>query len=71
MPQHLIIRAVKQPLSNFFKDEEGTTLIEYGLIAGFISFAIISFITSMGDSLDTAYSGVNSDLETAVDNMQR
>ncbi len=71
MPRHLTIQAVKQPLSNFFKDEEGTTVIEYGLIAGFISLAIISFITSMGDSLNTAYSGVNSDLETAVDSMQR
>ncbi len=62
---------VKQTLSRFVGDEGGATVIEYGLIAGFVTFAIIIFLTSMGDSLDTAFSGVNSDLETAVDSMQR
>ena len=59
-----------QRLSDFFSDEGGTTVIEYGLIAAFISFAIFSLITSMGDSLNTAFTDVNSDLETAIGNMQ-
>jgi len=64
------LQGVRQHLLDFFNDEGGTTVIEYGLIAGFISFAILSLITSMGDSLDTAFTGVNSDLETAIGNMQ-
>lgn len=64
------LQGVRQGFLDFFDDEGGTTVIEYGLIAAFISFAIFGLITSMGDSLDTAFTGVNSDLETAIGNMQ-
>ena len=60
----------RQRCSKFFRDESGLTVIEYGLLAGFVSFAIFSLLSSMADSLDTAFTGVNSDLESAIGNMQ-
>jgi pilus assembly protein Flp/PilA len=48
----------------FFKDEEGVTAIEYGLIAALIAVVIIVAVTHTG----TAVSGVFEDVATAVDN---
>ena len=57
-------------LSEFFADQGGATLIEYGLVAALIAFAIFGIITSMGDSVNIAFTGVNSDLESAIVNIQ-
>ncbi len=38
-------------ISKFIADESGGTAIEYGLIAGFISMAIVLAVTSVGASL--------------------
>lgn len=38
-------------LSRFAKDESGATAIEYGLIAGFISIAIIAVLPTIGTRL--------------------
>jgi pilus assembly protein Flp/PilA len=35
----------------FFKDEEGATAIEYGLIASLISVVIIAAVTAVGGGL--------------------
>lgn len=40
-----------------FDDESGATAIEYGLIAGLVSVAIIVAPTAVGDSLDVMFSG--------------
>lgn len=61
---------VRQSCLNFWADEGGLTAIEYGLILGFISFAIIGLLSSMGDSVNTAFTNVNSDLETTIDTME-
>lgn len=37
--------------SRFFKDESGATAIEYGLIAGFISVAIIAALMTIRTDL--------------------
>ena len=38
-------------LISFFKDEEGATAIEYGLLAGLISIVIIAAVTQIGGYL--------------------
>ena len=43
-------------LIKFFKDEEGVTAIEYGLIAALIAIAIIVAVTIMGGSLSNTFS---------------
>ena len=45
-------------------------MIEYGLLAAMITFAIVTFLTSMGGSLTSAFTGVNSDLQSAISSIQ-
>ncbi len=57
---------VMHTLSRFAGDEGGATSLEYGLIAGFVSVAILSAVVSMGDSIGSIFSGLSSDLDAAV-----
>jgi pilus assembly protein Flp/PilA len=52
-------------LMNFFRDENGATAIEYGLIAAGISVVIIAAVQSVGTSLNTTFSAVNTALTSA------
>lgn len=49
-------------LSSFWRDEDGATAIEYGLIAGLIAVVIIGVLSSIGGGLDTLFGKI----ETAV-----
>lgn len=42
-------------IKNFWKDEEGATAIEYGLIAGLIAVAIIAGASALGGGLSEAF----------------
>lgn len=50
-------------INRFFKDEEGATAIEYGLIAALIAVAIITAVGTLGDQLAAAFGTVNTSLE--------
>jgi len=52
-------------LKKLFKDESGATAIEYGLIAALLSVAIIAALSAVGDSLETTYTAVSTELDTA------
>jgi len=52
-------------LVRFAKCESGATAIEYGLIAALISVAIITILTSVGDSLTNTFTRVNDELTAA------
>jgi pilus assembly protein Flp/PilA len=45
-------------LTNFLRDENGATAIEYGLIAALIAVVIIAALTALGTALTTTFSGV-------------
>ena len=47
----------------FVRDEKGATAIEYGLIAAGISVAIIAVLTSLGSSLNTTFTSVQTALK--------
>lgn len=49
-------------LSNFFKNEDGATAIEYGLIAALIAVVIIAAVRGVGSNLNTTFSNINSNL---------
>lgn len=49
--------------ARFFKDESGATAIEYGLIAALISVALIAGAQTLGNSLDTTFSGIATKLK--------
>lgn len=46
---------MKEAIKKFWKDEEGATAIEYGLIAGLIAVAIIAGATALGDGLSGTF----------------
>jgi len=45
-----------------FKEEEGATAIEYGLIAALISVAAIGAMTALGGQLETVFGTVTTSL---------
>jgi pilus assembly protein Flp/PilA len=45
--------------ARFFKDESGATAIEYGLIAALISVALITGASTLGNSLNTTFTGIS------------
>ncbi len=48
-----------------FKNEDGATAIEYGLIAALIAVAIISAVTTVGTSLQNTFTNVSTGLQGA------
>ena len=44
-----------EKIRRFFKEEEGVTAIEYGLIAALIAIAIVAGATTLGGKLDTLF----------------
>ena len=47
----------------FFRDEQGATAIEYGLIAAGISVAIITVVGSVGSGVNTTFTSVETALK--------
>lgn len=56
---------MKTIFDRFVKDESGATAIEYGLIAALISVALITGATTLGNSLNTQFSGLAGKLDNA------
>jgi pilus assembly protein Flp/PilA len=50
----------------FIRDESGATAIEYGLIAGLVSVAIIIALTALGDSLNNLFSTISGEIDNAT-----
>jgi len=46
----------------FANDESGATAIEYGLIAAGIAIAIITAVGTVGDSLNTTFGDISTEL---------
>ncbi len=57
---------MKNLFSKFLKDESGATAIEYGLLAALIGVGIIVTAGSLGDSLNTTFTKVSTELNTAT-----
>ncbi len=53
-------------LKRMFKDKSGATAIEYGLIAALVSVAAVVALQNLGSSLNTMFSTVSTQLDTAV-----
>ena len=50
---------MKELLKNFVNDESGQDLIEYALLAGFISLVAVVAITQVGTGVNNVYGGLN------------
>jgi pilus assembly protein Flp/PilA len=49
----------------FFRNESGATAIEYGLITAGICIAIITAVNLLGSQLQSTFSTITSDLQSA------
>lgn len=50
-------------INKLFKNEEGATAIEYGLIAALIAVAAIVAMGNLGNSLSNTFNEVNNSLD--------
>ena len=50
---------MKNLFNRFVCEEQGQDLIEYALLAGFVSLAVVTIVTTLGGSLNTLYTNVN------------
>lgn len=49
-------------LKAFFRDQNGATAIEYGLIAALIAVVIITGVTAVGTQLSTTFTNLSANL---------
>ena len=54
-----------EKIRRFFKEEEGVTAIEYGLIAALIAIVIIAAVAAVGTNLNSLFGTVASSLGSA------
>ena len=52
-------------ITQFIRDEEGATAVEYGLMAALIAAVIITAVTSIGSNLSTVFQKVADKLTVA------
>ncbi|MFO1190297.1 MAG: Flp family type IVb pilin [Alphaproteobacteria bacterium] len=53
-------------IRKLFKNEQGATAIEYGLIAALVSVAAVVALENMGGSLNSIFTTVSGKLDSAV-----
>jgi pilus assembly protein Flp/PilA len=58
------MKALQAAVGRLVRDEQGQDLIEYALLAGFISLVAIAAITILGQGINTVFGGVNTKLAT-------
>jgi pilus assembly protein Flp/PilA len=49
-------------LINFFKDEEGATMVEYALMVALIAVLCIGAVTALGGGIQTAFGNITAKL---------
>ena len=52
-------------IKKFWNEEDGQDLIEYALLAGFVSLTVVTMLTNIGTGLNTLYSSVNNSVTDA------
>jgi pilus assembly protein Flp/PilA len=57
---------MKNFIARFVRDEQGQDLIEYALLAGFISLVVVTAVTGVGTALTTHYEAVDTAVENAT-----
>lgn len=57
---------MKDQIIKFWRDEEGATAIEYGLIAGLIAAGLVITFTDLGSALKTLFEKIKDALPQAT-----
>ena len=50
-------------LMNFFKDEEGATMVEYGLMVALIAVVVMAAVGPLGEAISTMFGKVETKVE--------
>jgi pilus assembly protein Flp/PilA len=53
-------------IKKFFQEEEGQTLVEYGLLISLIALVVIAVLTVMGQRLKSGYNAAASGIATST-----
>ena len=53
-------------MKNFFKDESGQGMVEYGLIIALIAIAVIAALKVLGPAVSTIFTKANTELTAAT-----
>ncbi len=61
-----MIAMIRHCLRALLTDKRAATAIEYGLIIGLVSIAILVAVTALGDAVVVLFSSVSSDVAAAV-----
>ncbi|WP_262030189.1 Flp family type IVb pilin [Microvirga sp. Mcv34] len=65
-----IINRTAAATKRLVKDEDGSAIMEYGLLAGLIAVVAIGAVTTMGSQLKTVFTNIGTALTTATGNMK-
>jgi len=57
---------MKAQILEFWRDEEGATAIEYGLIAGLIAAIVIAMFGTLSDGLSNLFDRIKTELDGLV-----
>ena len=66
----MMMMKLKEVFVQFIRDEDGVTMIEYGLIAALVALVSVTAVTGAGTSLKTLWSNVSTALSTAASGSQ-
>jgi pilus assembly protein Flp/PilA len=61
------MKTVRNLLEKLRRDEKGVTALEYGLLAALIAAVIIVSVQSLGQTIDTTFSNIDSSMSTIND----
>jgi pilus assembly protein Flp/PilA len=62
-PKSQIEAELRDIFLKFLSDESGATAIEYGLIAAGIALAIIAIVNTLGGTINTEFTSINSSMK--------
>jgi pilus assembly protein Flp/PilA len=54
---------MKNLFNRFVREDQGQDLIEYALLAGFISLVAVTAITNVGSGVNTVYGNIDSQVD--------
>jgi pilus assembly protein Flp/PilA len=58
------MKTVRKLLQKLHRDEKGVTALEYGLLAALIAAVIMVSVQSLGQTIDTTFTNIDSSMST-------
>ena len=53
-------------MKNFFKDESGQGMVEYGLVIALIAIAVIGALTALAPKIEGIFNNAGAELDSAI-----